>query len=190
MSLYTLALFAHLLGVLGLFIAMGLQWTMTLQIRRARTIAQVREWGSLAKGLRWLNPVTGVLIIGAGIYMFVTAWSMNTPWIVVSLAAMLLMMVFGMGIAGRRMKPIQQAARAAAPSAETIPAELQRRIHDPLLWIGTQLAASTALGIVLMMTVKPDLGVSLLVVGVAIALGLVAALLTQGSAQPQEIPAL
>ena len=47
MSVYTLALFAHLLGVLSLFIGMGLQWTITLRLRRARTVAQVREWSSL-----------------------------------------------------------------------------------------------------------------------------------------------
>lgn len=171
MSLYTLALFAHLLGVLGLFIGMGLQWTITRRLRRARTIAQTREWSSLIEGVGKLGPASGALLLVAGIYMTVTAWSMTTPWIVVSLAAMLFMMALGMGVTTRRLMAVQRAAATAEASAEAIPPGLQRQIDDPLLWLSTQLAGSTALGVVFLMTTKPGLGGSLLVVGVALVLG-------------------
>lgn len=46
MSFYSLALFAHIVGVLGLFIGIGLQWTSILRLRRALFVAQVREWAS------------------------------------------------------------------------------------------------------------------------------------------------
>lgn len=47
---------------------------------------------------------------------------------------------------------------------------MRRQIADPLLWISAQLAGSTALGIVFLMTTKPGLDGSLLALGVAISL--------------------
>jgi predicted integral membrane protein DUF2269 len=171
MTIYSLALFAHLLGVLGLFIGMGLQWTAALRLRRARTVAQVREWGGVAQGVERLGPVSGALILGAGVYMALSAWNLMTPWIVVSLAAMALMLALGMGVTTRRLRAIQRTASVVQAPADGIPAGLWRQIHDPVVWIATLLAASTAVGVVFLMTTKPGLGGSLLVMGVALVLG-------------------
>jgi hypothetical protein len=73
MSWYTVALFAHIVGVLTLFITMAVQWLVTLRLRRAESTAQAREWGGLVKSIGRLTPVTGVLILGAGIYMTATS---------------------------------------------------------------------------------------------------------------------
>lgn len=51
------------------------------------------------------------------------------------------------------------------------------------------LGAAMALGIVFLMTVKPDLGASLLTIGVAIVLGLASALPIPGRERVQEEPA-
>lgn len=170
MTIYTVALFAHLLGVLSLFIGMGLQWAMALRLRQAQTVTQVREWSSLARGVGALSPVSGVLILGAGLYMTVTTWGMR-PWIVVSLAAMAFMMVLGIGLIARSLRAIQRAVAPIEASVEAIPQALQRQIHDPVLWISTQLAGSMGLGVVFLMTIKPGLGSALLVLAVALVLG-------------------
>jgi uncharacterized membrane protein len=171
MSLYTLALFAHLIGVLTLFIGTALQWLITLRLRRAQTVTQVREWSSLVGGVGRLGPVSGVLVIGAGIYMMVTTWSLTTPWIMVSLGAMALMMVFGMVISARQLRAIRRAATTSEAPTDSISPELRRQTHNPVLWVSTQLAASTALGIVFMMTIKPNLGGSIWTLVAALALG-------------------
>lgn len=172
MTLYTLALFAHILGVLALFIGIGLQWISVLRLRQARTAAQAREWVGLARGVGRLSPVAGALIIGAGIAMMVMSWNLTTPWILVSLLAILLMMVANMGVAARRMKAIGQAlAGEDGAAGGSLTQELRQRTHDPALWVATQLAAALALGVVFMMTVKPDVGGSLLTLAVALALG-------------------
>lgn len=132
MNLYSLALFAHVLGVLGLFIGMGLQWTITLRLRRARTLAQMREWSSLIAGVGKLGPASGALLLVAGIYMMVVSWGL-TPWIAVSLAGVLLMMAAGMGVTARRLKRIQRTAVMAESSASMLPSELARQIYDPAL---------------------------------------------------------
>lgn len=51
MSWYTVALFAHIVGVLTLFITMGLQWLSTLRLRQAESISQARMWSALATGV-------------------------------------------------------------------------------------------------------------------------------------------
>lgn len=182
MNLYSVALFAHILGVLGLFIGMGLQWTITLRLRQARTAAQVREWSTLISGAGKLGPASGALLLVAGIYMMVVSWGL-TPWIVVSLAAMLVMMVLGMGVTARRLKAIQRAALADV-AADGISPTIQRRIHDPVLWIATQMAGSAALGVVFLMTTKPGWGGSLLALAVALVAGSVIGGLSAKSRRP------
>lgn len=169
MSWYTLALFAHIVGVLTLFISMATQWIITLRVRRAGSIAQVREWCGLAKGIGRLAPVTGVLIVGAGIYMTAVAWNMLTSWVDVSIAAMVIMMIFGMGVVGRRLNAIRRAATET--STDAIPMALQARINDPALWVSMQMAVTVALSIVFMMTTKPNLTISVVAVLVSLALG-------------------
>ena len=173
MSWYTVALFAHIVGVLTLFMSMGLQWLITLRLLRADYIAQSREWSGLTRGVNRLAPVSAVLILGAGIYMMATAWNLSTTWIDVSIAAMVVMMIIGMGVVGRRLKAIQRAAAEAASQTTTdaIPAALQARIDDPALWVSMQMSVAVALSIVFMMTNKPSLVVSIVSVFVSLALG-------------------
>ncbi len=175
MSFYALALFAHLVGVLGFFITIGLQWTSTLRLRRAQTLAQVREWTSLVEGVGKLGPASGLLLLAAGMYMTATAWNMNTPWIEVGFFALLALMALGMGVPFRRLKAIRRAVAKTAVPDEALPPEVQRQIADPLLWTSVQVMGSLALGVVFLMTIKPDLAGSLLVLAVVAVLGVVSA---------------
>lgn len=125
------------------------------------------------QGVGRLGPASGALILGAGLYMTLTTRSPKTPWIVVSLAAMLFMTALGVGVTTRRLKAVQRAAASAEAAAEVIPPELQRQVHDPLLWISAQLVGSTTPGVVFPMTTKPGQGGSLLVLAVALVLGVV-----------------
>jgi uncharacterized membrane protein len=187
MSWYTVALFAHIVGVLTLFITLSLQWLITLRLRRAGSIAQAREWSGLAKGLNRIAPISGALILGAGMYMTAIAWSLLTTWVAVSLAAMVIMMIFGMGVVGRRLRAIQRAAEA---STETIDAALQSRIDDPTLWVSMQMAVAVALSIVFMMTNKPNLAVSIVAVLVSLALGALVGILTLRARRQTQATAL
>lgn len=173
MNWYTLALFAHIVGVLLLFLGMGLQWLITLRLRAARTAAQAREWSSLVSGVGRLAPLSGVLILAAGLYMAVTAWSLMAPWVLVSLGAMLLMLALGMGVVARRLKAIQRSV-ATDDTSGALSRDAQARITDPFLWVALHLSGGVALGIVFLMTTKPTLWESLLTLVVALALGGVA----------------
>jgi hypothetical protein len=185
MSLYALALFAHLVGVLSLFIGMGLQWAVIVGFRRAQAVAQVRLWGGLLRPVAMLGPLSAVLILLAGGYMMFTAWGIGTPWIVVSIGAMLLMAALGMGITVRKLRVVQRMAMDAGVS-DVISSELRHRIYDPMLWISAHLASGIAVGIVFMMATKPSWLVSLAAVAIAIVLGAITGALT---ARPRRLSA-
>lgn len=180
MDWYSIALFAHIVGVLMLFITQALQWLVTLRLRRAQTLAQAREWLGLARSVNRLTPMTLVLIIGAGAYMAAVGQLFTAPWLDVSFGAIVLMMALGMGVVGRRMTAIRRAIAGQA-SEGTLPEALQARIADPALWVAAQAPVAVALSIVYLMTTKPDLLVSIVAVIVALALGVGAGAMTQRS---------
>jgi hypothetical protein len=177
MTFYSLALFAHIVGVLGLLIAIGLVWISILWLQRAQTMAQVRERISLASFQERLLPAASVLLLLAGIYMTVNIWGWKTPWIDVSLAALVVMGTLGGAVINRRLKAIRIASSMAEAPAGSIPAELKRQITDSVLWTAVQMNGFTGLGVVFLMTIKPDLVGSLITLVVALVLGVVAALL-------------
>ena len=169
MTLYPIALFLHVVGALGLFMALGLEWTSLLYLRRAATAEQVREWVAIVARLRWVYAPSFVALLLTGFYMTAVAWT-EAGWVGVALAALLLIASLGMVLTGRRMAPI---VRAAAVEHGSLSPDLRHRLHDPLLWTSVQTRLAVALGIVFLMTVKPDLGGALLTTGAALLLGLV-----------------
>src|SRR5207237_9877717 len=44
MTLYQLAGYLHLIGGVGLFVALGLEWAMIVRIRSAHIVEQARAW--------------------------------------------------------------------------------------------------------------------------------------------------
>lgn len=52
MSVYTIALFLHILGALGMFAALGIEWAAAEPLRRAAHVAQARAWIRVLRSLR------------------------------------------------------------------------------------------------------------------------------------------
>ncbi|HEV2238467.1 MAG TPA: DUF2269 family protein, partial [Ktedonobacterales bacterium] len=148
------------------------------RLRRTASVAQARDWLALLAVNGRLGMASTVVIVIAGLYLLLAAWGWGTPWILVSLGAIALMMALGLGVVTRRLKTVGQ---AVATAADLTP-ELRRRIHDPLLWAGAQVRGATALGVVFLMTAKPGLVGSLVALCVALALGAVAGATTARSA--------
>lgn len=173
MNDYSIALFLHIVGALGFFAALGLEWTGLWQIRSTIHPDQLRAW------MRILNIATKegfasmLAILISGFYMMATAWG-GVPWIIVTLGALVLVIVLAQVFSRPQMAAIGHAlASEKGQSLQTI----HSLANHPLLWISIQTRVAIALGIVLLKTIKPDLGGSLLIIGVAIILGLASALL-------------
>ena len=175
-SVYSIALFLHIVGALGLFAALGLEWASLSYLRRAATVEQARDWLSMFNLQRRIYPLSWLSILIPGFYMAATAWR-ATAWVPTALGAVVLLAVLGAALTGRRMASIGQSVAAEnGPISST----LRQRLDDPLLRASLRIRTAIALGIVFLMSVKPDLLGSLLTIGVAGILGLVFSLPARG----------
>jgi hypothetical protein len=100
-------------------------------------------------------------------------WSIATAWIDVSLAAFVALGVLGSAVNRRKLAAIQDAARQNPDGAVTT--ELRLLIQDATLRTSVYTSGWLGLGIVCLMTVKPDLIGSLAVMVVSVLLGLLSA---------------
>jgi hypothetical protein len=171
MSLYSIALFLHIVGALGFFAGLGVEWATVLQIRRATTAEQVGEYMNLSGSLQRVGMISMLTLVAAGIYMMATAWGW-IAWLIVSFAAIVLMMVLMRVISIPGMRGIQQ---VASTEKGVLSPAFQVQLRQPMLWVGIQSRVIMGLGIVFLMTVKPDLVGSLITVGITIIISLVLA---------------
>ena len=74
MSLYAIAVFLHIVGALGLFAALGLEWASLLNLRRATAAGQAREWARVLASLRTVAAPAVVTLLVTGIYLTATRW--------------------------------------------------------------------------------------------------------------------
>lgn len=175
MTIYAIALFVHVLGALGLFVALGLEWTGLRALRRATTAAQAQERAAAYAIIpRLYAPAAGAILL-PGLYMTATVWGWGAGWPGVALGTLVLLAALGAALTGSRMAAIGRAS--AAESGPLSPA-LRQQVRDPMLWTSVQTRAAIAVGVVFLMTVKPNLGGALLTIGVAAILGLASAVPT------------
>jgi hypothetical protein len=172
MNDYSLALFLHIVGALGFFVALGLEWVSLHHLRRVTSTEQVREWMRVPGEIGRAGMIAMVMLFAAGLYMMATVWG-SVAWIMVTLGALALMIPWGMVLTRRRMAAIER--MVLVEQGSLCPA-LDQLLHDPLLLLSLQSRVAMALGIVFLMTVKPELAGSLLTIGLATALGLFSAL--------------
>jgi hypothetical protein len=79
--------------------------------------------------------------------------------------------------------------QALATEKRSVSQTFQTLVNHPILWISVQTRMAIILGIILLKFTKPDLGGSLLTIGVAIVLGLASALPMSRQVRVQEGPA-
>ncbi len=184
MNAFSIALFLHIVGALGLFVALGLEWTGLREMRKATLPEQIRAWMGVLKNTTRLGiPSMGMLLI-TGVYMVLTdvGW---VPWILVVLGAIVLSSVLSMRLSAPRM-----AAMGRALAAETAP--ISESFHmlasHPILWISIQTRVAIGLGIIFLKIAQPELSGSLLVIGASIVLGIASAWTMTRPIQTQRAP--
>ncbi len=171
MNAYAVALFLHVTGAAGYFVALGLEWTALRGIRDAVGAERAREWLATLATARKIAFASMLTAVVTGLYMMRAAWG-GAPWLVATVAALLLLILLTAGLAGPRMARLARALADEAPAPWTL-----RTLADhPSLRISLHTRVAVALGIVFLKSAKPDLGGSLVVLGVAVLLGLGSAL--------------
>lgn len=178
MTLYPYMLLLHIVGVIGLFIALSLELAVMSRLRAAKTTTQVHEWLTLSRVIDLVLPVSAVFILISGLVLTFTAWGWGHAWIELSLVLLVLLGILGPVINGPRMKAIQVAAQAA-PVGE-IPPALGKVISSPVLRAYVPIPALGALGAVIMMVLKLDWLGSGMVIALVLMVSLVFAFARKG----------
>jgi hypothetical protein len=170
MNLYTIVLFLHISSAIGVCIGISVLLLGVALLRRAQRVEQVRSTLAFATTAFPIAGFSMLLLLAAGFYLALSAWSLRTSWIAVTLVSLVLMIALGAGLIGPRMRSIVMATREAADGSLT--SQLSARIHDPILFTVLLIQAIMLLGIVFLMTTKPELASSIIVMVVALVLGL------------------
>jgi hypothetical protein len=145
--------FVHIVGVLLLFISLGVEWVAINALSRSPTFRRAERWAR--RSLRWQIAAVA-LILASGVAMAARLEVFRLAWVNVSLVVLLLIAALA-GIASRS----------------------RRRAAD--LRIGQLWPASVAIRIVLalgvfyLMVAKSEIVESLIAMAVALALGAIAA---------------
>jgi len=172
MNTYSIALFLHIVGALGIAIALGLEWIGLSQIRSALLPEQVRSWMMILKNTNKVGFLSMLTAVITGIYMMLTVWG-GVAWLYVTLGSLVLVIGLSATLTRPRMVALGQ---ALAMGRGTISQTFHYLVNHPILWLSIQTRSAIVLGIIFLKIAKPDLGGSLLTIGVAIILGLASAL--------------
>lgn len=161
MNAYNVTLFLHFAGMVALFVGYGLEWAASSLLRRATTGDEARAWLRI---YRLSLPISGpglLLLILSGGYLAALTGGMKQGWI----SATFLGIIFALAIGFMLILPRMRALRAALPEgAAPLSPTARTRVQDPVLVTLVRSRAFVALGIVYLMTLKPDTLVSSLVV--------------------------
>ncbi|CAG0934674.1 hypothetical protein TFLX_03630 [Thermoflexales bacterium] len=189
MNAYNVILFLHVSGDIGIFIGIGLEWFGLMALRRAQYVEQTRTIAWLITIANRVSTGSAVLTIASGLYMALTVWGLQTGWIAVTLASLVVLLApLLVGIIEPRMRVIVTATQKATDGP--LPATLSAHIHDPVLGTALQTVTAVVLGIVFLMTNKPSLGAAILVMGIFLMLGLALSLLLWRAARAKRARSL
>ena|ERR1700722_7331134 len=172
MTLYSVELFVHVVSALGIFAALILEAAALVRLRRAMSASEARGWIEFAPGMPALAIGSLVFLLLSGIVMTGQMSGWMLAWPRVALGALILLGPLG-AVSGRRMRAIRQACAATNRNES----ELLGKLRDPFLKFSMNIRIALVIGIVLLMTAKPELRESLGIVVSAVFLGFVSTLL-------------
>lgn len=174
MNVYTIVLFLHVSGTIGVFMGVGTWLFGAAVMRRAERVEQVRIIAGLTVMSGNLAVVSLLLLAAAGLYLALTVWGIWTGWIDVATVSFVLLGPVGGLVIDPRMRAIAKAAKEVPDGP--LPEALEARTHDPVLGTGLRIYIVYLLGIVFVMITKPAVEASILVMAIALALGLLSGL--------------
>jgi hypothetical protein len=169
LTLYAVALFLHIVGALGVFAALALDWVGITYLRRARTAEQVREWAGIYRIIRVLGGASVGALLMFGLYMTAVSWG-PTGWIGVGFISLVAIAALGAASGVGLSRILDATGGGDAPLGQ----EARARLGAGLYVVSVRARTALALGVVFLMTIKPDGPTSLLVSVIALALGIAA----------------
>jgi hypothetical protein len=167
-TLYSAVLFVHVASALGVFAALSLEAVSLINLRRVTSASEARLWLEFAPGLTVLTAVSFLLLLLSGIFITTESSEWMLAWVRVAMGTLLLLGPLG-AVTGRKMRAIRKACAANNRNGS----DLIAKLRDPFLKFSMNIRVAVVLGIVLLMTAKPELRQSLGIVVSAVFLGFV-----------------
>jgi hypothetical protein len=158
MTIYYTVLFIHVVSVIGLFIALAAEGAILLRIRTAHSVDEMRFFVGAVQRLRIVAIPSFLGILVGGLYL-ASKWGRGTFWIPFALGATLLIMLIGGLVTGKRIARLRNAL--SSDEIDLPIKAISAKTKDNALLISYGLRAGLGLGIVFLMTAKPDLPGSL-----------------------------
>jgi len=180
--MYAAIVFFHVVGVVGLFCALALEWASVRKLALAATLEEARAWHSLQA---WLLPIglsSTLVVLASGLYLASSSGGWAWTWLQVAIPAMVV--VAG---AGGALTPLRKRAQAAiAQGAGPLSDAARAQLADKWSRASLRFRAALLLGLVFEMTVRPDGAAAIVALGITALLG-VAASLSVGLEDPSRV---
>src|SRR5262245_7477151 len=163
MTVRSLALFTHVLGMLALFVALAVEWAAVELLRTTDHARPSPFASSLLRKLPGFTAIAVALILASGIELAVQFGRLRSPWVGVSFAAMLLMG----GLGGAALRPLLRNIGSGGDGTGT----WRRAASNSFLRVSLCARIGVALGIVYVMVAKPDVFESTAIIAVGLVVG-------------------
>ena len=167
----SLTLFVHLVGVLGLFVGLGLEWFSLESLRRATSRGEALSWVRVIAALPRVGSIATGLVLASGLYLGARIGALDNAWLRASYAALLLIAVLGGSVTRRGLGALRRLADD--PADRALP-KLRAAASHPLLIVSLRVRVVIGLAIVFLMIAKPDTTEALLVLATAAVTAIVA----------------
>jgi len=172
MNSFSIALFLHIIGALGVSIALGVEWLGMAQIRKSTAPDEIRVFLRVIKSTTRFGFISMLTTVITGIYMVLAGLGW-IPWILAVIGALILVIILTRTLTVPRMVVIGKTlAIEKGPVSQTF----QKLLNDPILWISIQTRVAIVLGIIFLKIAKPNLGGALLTIGTAVVVGIASVL--------------
>ena len=167
MDLYSLFVFLHIIGAVGLFLGLGMEGTIYSFLKRTDTTKQAISLRGSMILLRITFSVSTVLLLLSGIYMVIELWGW-TPWVIVGL----ILVVILSGSGSMTGKKIARVLMSLSKTDELLPADFTQKLSLPFLIKSFKIKILLVIGTIFIMTGKTDWVSSIVTIIAAFIIGL------------------
>lgn len=148
---YSIALFLHIVGALGMFAAIGIEWLALISLRQADNVNTFNQWSKTMQKLGRLHAPAWITILITGIYMMVTAWG-RQDWIIIAFLLIVVMILLGAVLTRKKFASLAKEIIRLGKISPVI----QHRLNDKVFLYSLSLRTAIALDIIYLMAVKPE----------------------------------
>jgi uncharacterized membrane protein len=161
----SLILFVHVVGVLGMFTGLGLEWLCLDAVRRSTLRVEAVRWVNVSVTVPRITAIALIAVVASGFYLGARVGVLGDAWMRASYAALLMMGIIAGPMTQPRMRALQHAASDPSDSGGT---SLRTVASHSILQVSVRLRVVFGLAVVYLMVAKPDALGSVMVLSLAI----------------------